>query len=212
MQNYTQKKYTIHKQSIELWIPDQKESSIQKSWEKHQNQDRFFPFWIAAWNGVFALNYWLRNNLKDSTSTILEVGCGGGVLAQLIRDLPQKIYHTDLVPDAVSATHQLIRHSPNRECFTLDLSQNPLKIRLDCIIAAEIFYEDIIVQYFCSFLEQSLSQNGVAWVAEPFRYARKHNEELIRKIWPGTLSTTTFSLEINQTNTEFKIYEFRLPI
>jgi hypothetical protein len=199
-----------------LFIPKQDEELVEKYWSKHQNEDQFFPFWMAAWNGVFALNVWLRKQKIETHHTLLEVGGGGGILAQLLANLDCTIYHTDLVPDAVAQTQKIMQNkSPHpRAYFALDLNEDPLKNPISKVIGAEIFYDDLIVRFFCEFLKQKLVQTqdgeaGVAWVAEPIRFARKHNSSLIRSLWPHEYTVHSLQLELNGVQTEFVVHEFK---
>jgi len=151
-------------------VPADPESAMQASWEVHGQKDAYFPFWLEAWPSSYGLYDFLVRN-KIPLDGALEIGCGCGVLAQLLQSLPGTILHTDLMPAACAFAARSVEVS-QRHFISMDFSKPCLLVPPRLVMGADLFYEYPLVRLICAFVNQGLAPGGEAYFADPDRPSR----------------------------------------
>ena len=160
-------------------IPADPENKMEHYWDKHGQKDSFFPFWLEMWPcslGLFEFFLEKKIGLDES----LEIGCGNGVLAQLLTEFPGRIVHSDIVPDACAiAQTELLRRGCRRPVIAMDFNQPCLQKKYPLIFGGDLFYDNKMVEGICRFVNTHLEPNGVAYFADPLRAGREHVPSLL---------------------------------
>lgn len=159
----------LGERTVQCYLPAPQEDLMQQCWDLHAQDERFFPFWLEEWPSAFGLyDFILQHQLQWEFA--VEIGCGAGVLGQLLGDYPGLTLHTDIVPSACAFARRHI--APARGVAVMDFTQPCLKQPANLILGADLFYEDRLVQGVCDFLTSQLSSEGVAYIADPQRQHR----------------------------------------
>ncbi|NLB63033.1 MAG: class I SAM-dependent methyltransferase [Fibrobacter sp.] len=157
-------------------IPEPKGNLMQDCWDLHGQDERFFPFWLEEWPSAFGLyDFISQKGLKWELA--LEIGCGAGVLGQLLHKHPGKVVHTDIVLEACVFARQQIKAS--NPVLAMDFTRCCLRKNFDLVLGTDLFYEDRLVHGVCEFLQDNLTAKGKAFIADP---VRKHRMESTQKI------------------------------
>ena len=190
--------------SRQVRIPADPDDKMNHYWDKHGQKDSFFPFWLEIWPCSFGLfEYFLDNKINLDES--LEIGCGCGVLAQLLTEVPGKLWHSDIVPDAcASAQRELDRRSSGRHVFAMDFNKPCVDRRFPVIYGGDLFYDNKMVDGICRFVDKHLTDDGTAYFADPLRAGREHVPEMLAKsalsveqvTWRYTLSGEPKSMAV----------------
>lgn len=165
--------------SVTYYVPADPQSKMQECWDRYGQNDQYFPFWLETWPSAFGLyDFILKKNIVLRNA--LEVGCGAGLFGQLISDYPGDIVHSDLVPDACRFARQhILSHRP---VIAMDFTQPCLSKPFSLIVGSDLFYDDSLVEGLCHFMQSALTDDGVAWIADPQRAHRKdRTPELLKQ-------------------------------
>ncbi len=158
-----------------MQIEDGSQESIDKTPNKIVE-----PYWAEHWQSAYALDEDLDSLLQEtlpslsrmfeSSSRILELGCGGGVLSLGLSLRGLDVLATDYSRDAVLLTR-------------LNAAANEVQIRtkvydwnaisplgcFDMIVAADVCYDRTAFVGLERCIKSSLASNGIALLAEPRR-------------------------------------------
>lgn|GEM_PF-3327553 len=159
-------------------IPADPDSTMQSNWELYGEDEAFFPFWLEAWPSSYGLyDYFLKANI--SLDNALEVGCGCGVLAQLLEGNGGQIIHTDIVPSACAFAYSQLRETRGRSVLAMDMLRPCLAEIPPVVFGADLFYEYRLVEMICEFVRKYLPMSGVAYFADPERPSRPQVPSLL---------------------------------
>lgn len=168
-------------------IPSDPDNKMEHYWDKHGQKDSFFPFWLEIWPCSFGLFEFFLDRKIDLDHS-LEIGCGCGVLAQLLTELPGEISHSDIVPDACATAQAELRlRGSSRRVFAMDFNQPGLEENFPVIFGGDLFYDNKMVEGICRFVDRYLSPGGTAYFADPLRAGREHV--------PGMLAASGLAVE-----------------
>lgn len=190
--------------SRKVRIPADPDNKMEHYWDKHGQKDSFFPFWLEIWPCSFGLfEYFVEK--KINLDGALEIGCGCGVLAQLLTEMPGFIVHSDIVPDAcASAQAELTRRASGRSVFAMDFNQPCVDKKFPVIFGGDLFYDNKMVEGICRFVDAHLTDAGTAYFADPLRAGREHVPGMLAKsglnveqiTWRYTLSGESKSMAV----------------
>jgi len=194
-------------QVVSCHVPDNPEAHMQACWDAYGQDEAFFPFWLETWPSAFGLYQFIRER-NLCVDGALEIGCGSGVLGQLLSDYPGKIFHSDLVPQACRFARRYI--PANRAVIAADFTRSCFRRRFPVILGADLFYEDVLVTGVCSFLKQHLAEDGVAWIADPLRAHRAEKTAAILGTSGLTVQGTHCNVLVNDQMMRFMLWELRI--
>lgn len=160
-------------------VPQEPEQWMEHFWDAHGQRDACFPFWLEIWPCAFGLYRYFASKGKNLHNA-LEIGCGCGVLAQLLAKFPGCLWHSDLMPEACAYTAQTLSFSGSRPVIAMDFHHPCVHRKFPLIFGADLFYDDSLVQGICSFTAQHLELGGNAYFAEPGRSGREKVPGILR--------------------------------
>jgi predicted nicotinamide N-methyase len=145
------------------------------------------PFWAEIWPSSLGLiKYLARYSQELRDKTVLELGCGVGVLgiaAQLCGGiLTQSDYMTEALQFAsVNASRNGLKPA---KTLLADWRSFHSEIRYDWIIGSDILYEKKLHPYLYDIFDHVLAEGGRVVLADPGRgYARQFINETLPKQW-----------------------------
>lgn len=163
------------------------------------------PFWAEIWPSSLGLmKYVAKNSRQFRGKTVLELGCGVGVLGLAIQlcggILTQSDYRVEALQfAAVNASRNGLEPAKTlladwRSFGTMD--------RYDWIIGSDILYEKKLHPYLLGIFERNLADHGRVILADPGReYAKQFIKETLPQPWRYDHGQET----VNQDNRELAI-------
>lgn len=131
------------------------------------------PYWAELWPSAVALARWLASLRELADRSVLELGCGTGLPSIAAALNGARVTATDYVDDALSfaKANAEINGASNME-FVLYDWRHPLPLGgFDIVIGADILYERKLHEHLSRILEETVSEDGLALIADPCRPA-----------------------------------------
>jgi len=154
--------------------------------EKEFEQDERLPYWAELWPSSRILGEWVLRMTGNGRS-LLELGCGAGVVATCAGLAGFHVVVSDYYEDALrfAQVNAWRNGAPTPKGLVLDwrnLAPNPG--RYDVVIASDVLYERPYGGLVARALDATLSDDGIAWIADPGRVAR---DTFVRALGPLNL-------------------------
>ncbi len=157
---------TIHTQSLHLFTP----ASI----DRFINPDDVmvnFPLWAKIWEASGVLANYLANLPPDPHHSMLEIGCGVGLVGIAAAKAGHRITMTEINPDALNfaRANALANGCPDLEIECLDWNAPLLDGRFDTIVGSETVYRTEDIDGLEALFDRYLSPHGTVILAESVR-------------------------------------------
>ena len=159
-----------------LWVlhrPADLESLWEAMTEDTFTDDERLPYWVELWPASLGLAEWLHTNQKRIAGKVcLDLGCGLGFTALVASWLGAKVIGMDYERDALAFARKNteVNQVPSPLWAVMDWRTPALRAQsCDFIWGGDIMYEHRFVEPVFAFLNHSLAEGGVVWVAEPAR-------------------------------------------
>lgn len=146
----------------------------------YENQDEYMPYWAEFWPASLLLAERLAQWPAvdgEAAPTVLELGCGLGLLSLLVASRGYRAIASDYDDDALAFVQENARRNGvvTPETRFIDWREHYSDLRPDRIIAAEITYEARHLVPIAAFVKEHLGGDGFALfvdrnrqVADPF--------------------------------------------
>ena len=137
------------------------------------DRDERLPYWADIWPSSRILAARLLE-LRGEGMTLLELGCGSGLLASCAAIAGFEVTATDYYEDALLFTRVNVWENAHREITTrlVDWRDFPNDMgRFDVVIASDVLYERPYGELVARAIARSLRRGGTAIVADPGRLA-----------------------------------------
>ena len=134
-------------------------------------RDERLPYWADIWPSAVVLARFLRG-LRGEGRTLLELGCGSGVVASAAARAGFDVTATDYYDDAplfarVNAWHAAQVDIAARHA---DWSAWPAELTgFDLVVASDVLYEHRYSDMVARVLAMALGRHGEGWIADPGR-------------------------------------------
>jgi predicted nicotinamide N-methyase len=134
-------------------------------------RDERLPYWADIWPSAVVLARFLRG-LRGAGRTLLELGCGSGVVATAAACAGFDVTATDYYEDAprfarVNAWHGAGVEIAGRHA---DWTAWPSELTgFDLVVASDVLYEQRYADLVARTLAVSMGPHGEGWIADPGR-------------------------------------------
>lgn len=138
--------------------------------------DERLPYWTELWPSSMLLGEWLgRKRQSIEGRRCLDLGCGLGLTALAGASCGGFVLGMDYEWPAVFFARRNSRHN------AVNMPSPPMWAQMDwrapafiqgafhCIWGADVMYERRFIEPVAAFLEHTLVDDGIAWIAEPSR-------------------------------------------
>lgn len=139
-------------------------------------KDERLPYWADIWPSAKMLS---RSMVEENGrgKRVLELGCGSGLVTVASAIAGYEVLASDYYEDALLVTrYNVERNVPNASVRTreVDWRHWPKGLgRFDRVLAADVLYEPAHGDLIARAIYKSLTDNGVATVADPGRMSRQ---------------------------------------
>lgn len=156
--------------SIALVHPASAEDLID---EDDFERDERLPYWADVWPSAIVLARRLVGTAGDGR-TLLELGCGAGLVASAAALAGYDVTATDYYEDALRFTRLNVARNAGREPSVrlADWRRFPRDLGLfDVVVASDVLYEHTYGELVASAISRTLGSTGVALLTDPGRVA-----------------------------------------
>ena len=164
----TTKVVDVHGESFSIQHPRDAEALIDESAFNH---DERLPYWADIWPASIALAMAVRP--MDGTGlTLLELGCGSGLVTAVALRAGFNVTATDYYEDALAFTRLNARLNAAREPRTMLLDWRALPTVIeafDVVVGSDVLYERAHGPMVARAIATTLREGGRALVSDPGR-------------------------------------------
>jgi ETFB lysine methyltransferase len=139
--------------------------------EKDFEVDDRLPYWADLWPASVVLARFLRG-LRGTGRTLLELGCGSGVVATAAARAGFEVTATDYYEDSPLFARVNAWRNAQVDITARHADWNtwPSDLRgFDLIVASDVLYEQRNAPLIARVMAQSLGPRGEGWIADPGR-------------------------------------------
>ena len=155
-------------------------------------KDERLPYWADIWPSSVVLGNWLLTH--PSSERTLELGCGSGLVTTSAVKSGRSVLATDYYDDAVlfAKANSMLNAGKEPDIRMVDWSSFPEDLgKFDLVLASDVLYEPRYPPMVANAIAMSLSEKGVAIVADPGRVAAP--------MFPGELETRNLRILKKET-------------
>ena len=134
-------------------------------------KDDRLPYWADLWPAAVVLARFIRG-LRGEGRTLLELGCGSGVVATAAARAGFEVTATDYYEDSPRFARANAWRNAQVDITArcADWNSWPSDMRnFDLVVASDVLYEQRNAPLIARTMAQSLSQHGEGWLADPGR-------------------------------------------
>ena len=156
----------INGQALKLFTP----ASIDRFINPDDMMDNF-PLWAKIWEASGVLASYLAGMPPDPMKTMLEIGCGLGMVGIAAAKAGHRITMTELNPDALNfaRANALANDCPQIVIERLDWNAPQLDGRFDTIVGSETVYKTEDIDGLEAMFDRYLNPGGIIILAEGVR-------------------------------------------
>lgn len=128
------------------------------------------PYFGAMWPAAKGLCEWLVQQGRLDGTSVLDLGCGPGVVGFTAARLGARVTLGDLLPEALDlAAANARRNGVAVDLMQIDLRRPPRDRAFDLVIASDMLYEPWLPPALAAALPAVLAENGRALVSDSMR-------------------------------------------
>lgn len=223
--------WTIKRADMEkLW--EEMTEQIPSSWEN----DERLPYWAELWPSSLAMAKWLKSQEEIIRGrSCLDMGCGLGFTSLCAAHLGAYVLGVDYEEAAITlacenAELNQISLRTWEEMQSLNFTQSEAhkgsvdfrcmdwrrpciaSKSVDILFASDIVYEKAFIEPVLNFLEYSLAEQGICWIAEPSRSIFNYFLQAIEKYSFSMIEVyneRTEALSAHIPSAQVRIWEIR---
>ncbi len=180
--------------TLSISAPEDLEELVNRITNEEFQRDERIPYWADIWHSAVALGLFInRNPLLVAGRKVLELGCGLGVCGVVAALRGAEVSFSDYDEHALRfAELNLLANAPDStaEFLLLDFREPPER-KWECLIAADVIYEERFIEPLLGCIDAALAENGFLLLAHP---NREVSETLVSRL-PGLgFQSSSFAL------------------
>lgn len=134
------------------------------------------PYWPVVWPSAHMLARWLIEQEGSERpgarpASILELGCGAGLVGLVASRLGAAVVQTDYIVEALELARRNARRNgiAGIRRVVADWRRWPLRQQFPLVLGSDVTYERSVHGALAEVLDQALAPGGVACLADPAR-------------------------------------------
>jgi predicted nicotinamide N-methyase len=150
-------------------------------------RDEFMPYWAWLWSASRLLAAevakWGPPAAHDDPPTLLELGCGLGLVGLVAAGLGYRVIMSDYDEDALAFAAENARRNGVAGSTTrlIDWRETYDDLRVERIVAADVLYESRNLRPVAGFVQRHLAAGGFALLSDPNRSTADSFERVARQ-------------------------------
>ena len=170
--------------------------------------DERLPYWADVWPSSRILADWFAGEVGNGR-TMLELGCGLGLVTIAAMQAGFTVTATDYYEDALLFARANARRATRREPATRMVNWRELPDdlgRFDLVVACDVLYEKAYADLVADAMVKCLATGGEAIMADPGRIAIEEYLEACKKREFRTLETIVKKFPVGDKEQTIRIY------
>ncbi|MDG2307328.1 MAG: class I SAM-dependent methyltransferase [Candidatus Binatia bacterium] len=128
------------------------------------------PYWALVWSGSHLVAQWLLEDARPAGKSLLDVGCGLGLISLCAAQAGAVVTAVDRDPVALA----FVRASSERASVPVEVLEGDVACAVaertfDVVVAAELLYERTAFSALAEALVSALAPGGVLYLGDAFR-------------------------------------------
>lgn len=175
------------------------------------DRDERLPYWAELWPSSRTLAECMLATPGNGRS-LLELGCGAGLVSTCASLSGFVVVASDYYEDALrfAEVNSWRNNAPTPRGLLLDWRHLPADLeRFDVVIASDVLYEQPYGGLVARAIDASLSEDGVAFVADPGRVARDNFMQAIEALHLSVVDRRDLAFEDGPIRQTISVFEIR---
>ncbi len=161
----------INDKRYHIFVIADVDAALETAIEEHHPTDANNPYWISLWHSAIGLAGFLSLAIPLKDKTILELGCGVGLVGIVAGNLGARVVLSDAEPDALrlAELNWIINLGTIPDILQLDWRKPPPNAQFELIIASDVAYEPLLFTPLVTLFQSVLLPGGEIYLSEPNR-------------------------------------------
>lgn len=205
-----ERRIRVNGSPVSIWRPPDMEALIDLT--AFENDERI-PYWADVWESAIVLAEELAE-MDGSGLSLLELGCGLGLPSLVAARVGFAVTASDYETCALAGVQFNAQKNslPALVTRVLDWRNMPADLnRFDRVVAADVLYETHHPQALAGAIARTLSDGGLAMVADPCRAKAAGFEAACRAVGLGVVKTKARRPRGATSGPHVEIYRLTIP-
>ncbi len=167
----THKNISLNNRDIKLTIINHPDNLLEIFSREDSDGILYLPYWTYLWDSAIALSHHISELGDLSNKSILEIGCGFGLVGIVANLYGADVIFTDFEIEALyfSLENSQQNGIESPKLVQMDWNTPCLNSKFDFILASDVIYDEQNWKPIIGLLKDLLKSNGVALFSEPNR-------------------------------------------
>lgn len=201
--------------AMELLHPANSEELID---EEEFDRDERLPYWADVWPSAKVLARHVAQ-LEGHGRTLLELGCGSGLVAAAAARAGFRVTATDYYGDSLLFTRANVAEAAGDDAGAamttrlVDWRDFPADLgTFDVVVASDVLYEHAYGPLVAKAIARTLAPRGMAWLTDPGRIAARAFVEDAERRGLDVHTQERVKLQVDQATQTIDLYLLRWPV
>jgi ETFB lysine methyltransferase len=183
--------------------------------EEEFDRDERLPYWADVWPSARVLATHVAQ-MESKGRTLLELGCGAGLVASAAARAGFAVTATDYYEDSLQFTRMNVGEvAPRAKIQTrlVDWRDFPKDLgTFDVVVASDVLYEPSYGTLVARAIAKTLAPRGTAWVADPGRLSAESFVEEARRLGLEAFTAERIPFVEDKARQTIDLYLLRWPL